>query len=279
MAERTKRDVVYLKVTELQPNPLQPRGLLSAESLEELTASIKEHGILEPLIVAKTPVGYQIIAGERRWKAAKIVGLKTVPCLIEETTPRGMLEMALVENVQREDLNPLERAQAFKRLINEFNLSSNEIAERIGKSLAYVSNSVRLLELPDAIKDGLISDLITEGHARALAGVRNLKLMLEAYKLVLKNSYNVRNTEELARRANKGEVYQKAKQLGKIEDHEQLFSEETERMRRQITQLLGGAKVKISRSIRETRIQIILKGNPEATQAALQKIYQAICQS
>src|SRR4030066_1832999 len=132
-------EVIQIAIEELQPNPLQPRGVITPESLVDLVDSIKEHGILEPLVVAKTPAGYQIIAGERRWRASKIAGLSKVPVLIKETTPQGMLEMAIIENVQRIDLNPLERAQAFKRLMEEFGLSTSEIAVKIGKSAPYVS--------------------------------------------------------------------------------------------------------------------------------------------
>src|SRR3989339_20702 len=127
-------------VDELQGNPLQPRGVITPESLVDLVDSLKEHGILEPLVVAKTPAGFQIIAGERRWRAAKLAGLKVVPAIIKETTPQGMLEMAIVENVQRSDLNSIDRAKAFERLITEFGLGNSEISQRIGKSPAYVSN-------------------------------------------------------------------------------------------------------------------------------------------
>src|SRR3989344_6935779 len=163
--------IYELEIDLLQPNPLQPRGLISPDSLAELAHSIKAHGILEPLVVAKTPAGYQIIAGERRWRASKVVGLSKVPVIIRETSPQGMLEMAIVENVQRIDLNPLDRAQGLERLQAEFGLSTSEMATRIGKSVAYVSNSLRLLALPDALKDGLLSGLISEGHARALAAI------------------------------------------------------------------------------------------------------------
>jgi len=192
--------VLELDTEMLQPNPLQPRGLINADSLRELVDSIKEHGILEPLVVAKTPAGYQIIAGERRWRASKLLGLRTVPVLIKETTARGMLEMAIVENVQREDLNPIERAQAFERLIEEFGLPVSEIAKRVGKSDAYVSNSLRLLSLPDAIKDGLMSGAVSEGHARALVGLGDVKLMVDAYKMLLSENASVRRAEDLARR-------------------------------------------------------------------------------
>ena len=193
-------EVVQIDVNELQPNPLQPRGSITPESLVDLVDSIKEHGILEPLVIAKTPAGFQIIAGERRWRAGKLAGFTHIPAIIRETTPRGMLEMALVENVQRVDLNALDRAQGFERLANEFSLSTSEIAVRIGKSVSYVSNSIRLLTLPDALKDGLLSGLIAEGHARALAAIDDTDLMVEAYKIILREAGSVRRAEELARR-------------------------------------------------------------------------------
>ncbi len=175
-----QQQIYTLDIELIQPNPLQPRGLIAPQSLTDLVNSIKEHGIIEPLVVAKTPAGYQIIAGERRWRASKIAGLTSVPVLVKETTAKGMLEMAIVENVQREDLNPIERAQAFQRLIEEFGLPVGEIAKRMGKSESYVSNTMRLMALPDAIKDGLISGAISEGHARAIAGLGEIKLMVDA---------------------------------------------------------------------------------------------------
>src|SRR3990167_8146854 len=163
-----KTQIQHLDITQIQANPLQPRVMITPDSLMDLVDSIREHGILEPLIVAHTPAGFQIIAGERRWRAAKLAGLTHVPAIVKETSPQGMLEMALVENVQRTDLNPIDRAKAFERLIEEFDLTNTEGAQRIGKSPSYVSNTMRFLSLPDALKDGLLSGLITEGHARAL---------------------------------------------------------------------------------------------------------------
>src|SRR3989344_4776701 len=138
------QELIQLDINLLQPNPLQVRNLIKSESLVDLVESIKEHGALEPLVVANTPAGYQIIAGERRWRASRIVGLKTVPVVVKETDARGMLELALVENVQREDLNPIERAQGFQRLIDEYAIPVTEIARRTGKSPAYVSNTLSL---------------------------------------------------------------------------------------------------------------------------------------
>jgi len=272
-----EQQVVELDVDSLQSNPLQPRGVISPESLAELVESIKEHGVLEPLVVAKTPAGYQIIAGERRWRAAKTAGLKTVPAIIKETSPQGMLEMALVENVQREDLNPLERAQAFIRLMEEFGLSNKEISQRISKSPSYISNSIKLLNLPDALKDGLLSRLITEGHARALAGIEDHRLMVEGYKIVLRESASVRRTEDIARRIRK-----KAKQPSYDLTGAKpplIISDEIDQLRDKIHQALGGdekTKIKVTRSRAETRLVIVLKGNLEVTEERLQKIYKGI---
>lgn len=272
-----EQQVVELDVDSLQSNPLQPRGVITPESLAELVESIKEHGVLEPLVVAKTPAGYQIIAGERRWRAAKIAGLKTVPAIIKETSPQGMLEMALVENVQREDLNPLERAQAFIRLMEEFGLSNKEISQRISKSPSYISNSIKLLNLPDALKDGLLSNLITEGHARALAGIEDHRLMVEGYKIVLRESASVRRTEDIARRIRK-----KAKQPSYDLTGAKpplIISDEIDQLRDKIHQALGGdekTKIKVTRSRAETRLVIVLKGNLELTEERLQKIYKGI---
>lgn len=270
-----QRQVVDLDIDLLQANPLQPRGLITPESLNDLADSIKEHGILEPLVVAKTPAGYQIIAGERRWRAAKLLGLKTIPVIIKETTPQGMLEMAIVENVQREDLNPLDRAQAFTRLMDEFGLSNKDIAQRISKSPAYISNSLKLLSLPDALKDGLLSNLITEGHARALASIEDTKLMVEAYKMVLRESGSVRRAEDVARRMKK-RAGQEVK--GTVRPPH-VISDETDELRDKIHQSLGGDSktiIKLTRSRAESRLLIVLKGNIEETEEKIQKIRQKL---
>jgi ParB family chromosome partitioning protein len=276
-------EVVQLDINELNPNPLQPRGVITPESLVDLVDSIKEHGVLEPLVVAKTPAGYQIIAGERRWRASKLAGLTHVPCIVRETTPKGMLEMALVENVQRVDLNPIDRAKGFERLMNEFGMTTSEVAIKIGKSVSYVSNTIRLLSLPDALKDGLLSGLITEGHARALAGIEDQELMIEAYKIVLRESASVRRAEELARRM-RHKSGQKPKPQAQ-ESRMRIISEEIDRMQEEMLQALkklekndegNSSQVKLSRSRRETRISFIFKGSPEDTEERLQKIYKAV---
>src|SRR3989337_857972 len=230
MAEQSIfQELIQLDVNLLQPNPLQVRNLIKSESLVDLVESIKEHGILEPLVVAKTPAGYQIIAGERRWRAARLAGFSHIPAIIRETSPKGMLEMALVENVQRVDLNSLDRAKGFERLQTEFGLSTSEIATRIGKSVAYVSNSLRLLTLPDALKDGLLSGLISEGHARALAAIDDTNLMVEAYHIILRESGSVRRAEELARRM-KAKSKKSMRRVGIRQDQLRVVSEEIDKM-------------------------------------------------
>jgi len=274
-------EVIQIDVNQLQPNPLQPRGAITPESLVDLVDSIREHGILEPLVIAKTPAGFQIIAGERRWRASKLAGLTHVPAIIRETSPKGMLEMALVENVQRVDLNPLDRAKGFERLMNEFGLTTSEIAVRIGKSVAYVSNSLRLLSLPDALKDGLLSGLISEGHARALAAIDDSGLMIEAYKIILRESGSVRRAEELARRMK----VKSQQEVDRPSGHVRIISEEIDKMQADMETALKKStegdgirnnSVKLIRSRRETRVVFVLKGGLEETENTLQKIYKAV---
>lgn len=270
------QQVVDIEIDALQANPLQPRGVITPESLVDLIDSIKEHGILEPLVIAKTPAGYQIIAGERRWRAAKYAGFKHVPAIIKETTPQGMLEMAIVENVQRTDLNSIDRAKAFDRLLTEFGLTNSEVSQRIGKSPAYVSNSLRLLSLPDALKDGLLTGLISEGHARALSAIDDSRLIVEAYKIILKESGSVRRAEELARKM-RAQIGNVPTAKGGRAAHD--VSDQIDTIKNQLQDSLGGqpnTTVRLSRSRAETRLTIILKGTQTETEDRLQKIFQAI---
>ncbi|MDO8659721.1 MAG: ParB/RepB/Spo0J family partition protein [Candidatus Parcubacteria bacterium] len=263
--------IFELDVSLLQTNPLQPRGIISPESLQELVESVREQGVLEPLIVAKTPAGYQIIAGERRWRAAKILGLVKVPVVVKETTPQGMLEMSIVENVQREDLNPIERALAYKRLIDEFGLGTNEVAKRVGKSAPAVSNTIRLLSLPDAIKDALVSGVITEGHVRPLISLGDHKLMLDLFKKILRENSTVRETEEIARKI-KGDIQKKETRSR----HDRLWIPELDEMAKQFQEKYELTKVTIFQSRTLGRIVIAIKGDVDVTTPKLKKIHQAL---
>lgn len=264
----------------LQANPLQPRGLITPESLAELAESIREHGILEPLVLAKTPAGFQIIAGERRWRASRLVGLTKVPVIIRETTPQGMLEMAIVENVQRVDLNPLERAQAYKRLMDEFNLTNSEIAQRVSKSPSYISNTIRLLTLPDALKDALMSGQTTEGHVRALSALEDPHLIIEAYKEVLKRNLSVRGTEELVRKIRSHHGIGPKK--GSSPLTMRVVSEEVDRIEGDLKERLAktfsgkGVKVKYVLTGTTAKLEIRFDGQPEITNEEVRKIYEAI---
>ena len=267
----TQDKVFELEINLLQANPLQPRGIISPDSLQELVDSIREQGILEPIVVAKTPAGYQIIAGERRWRAAKILGFVKVPVVIKETTPQGMLEMSIVENVQREDLNPIERAQAYKRLIDEFGLGTNEVARKVGKSAPTISNTIRLLSLPDAIKDALVAGVITEGHVRPLISLGDQKLMLELFKKILKENSTVRETEELARQE-KGQIETKKTRS----NVHKLWVPELDEMAKKLEEKLAFNKVAISQSRTQAKIAIIIKGDVDVTGPKVKEVYELL---
>src|SRR5258708_21375160 len=256
----------------IQANPLQPRGVITPESLTELVDSIREQGILEPLVIAKTPAGYQLIAGERRWRAAKILGLTKVPVVIKETTPQGILEMSIVENVQREDLNPIERALAFKRLIDEFGLGTGEVAKRVGKSAPTVSNTIRLLSLPDAIKDALVAGVISEGHVRPLISLGDPALMLELFKRILKENSTLRQTEEMARQV-KGEVQKREPRATKTD---KLYIPELDEMAKLVKEKLELNVVKINQSRISAEIKLRINGDVDVTSPKVREICEIL---
>jgi len=237
---------------DIGPNPSQPRQTFEPEALAELAASIKEHGLIQPIIVTNAAAGaatsYVIIAGERRWRASKLAGLKDVPVIIKDATPQDMLELALVENVQRADLNPLEEAIAYETLINEFGLTQSQVAEKVGKSRTAVTNTIRLLQLPDAVKQAVLESQIREGHARALLGLADDQTMVEAMKLIIDRGLSVRQTEELVRRLNSPAPAPKA-------DDDLGASPETKALEDRLRTHLG-AKVNLYRTRKGGRIVI-----------------------
>ncbi len=271
--------IFEIDIDMLQPNPLQPRGLITPDSLIEIVDSVREHGVLEPLVVAKTPAGYQIIAGERRWRSAKIAGLSKVPVIIKETTPQGMLEMAIIENVQRVDLNPLERAQAFRRLLDEFGLSTGEIAVKVGKSAPYVSNTLRLLSVPDVLKDALASGATTEGHVRALASLEDPHLILEAYKIILSKNLSVRGAEELSRKMKARENIAPKQQQPQLRLQNEDMDKYQDEMVAKLDGEGAGVKVKISQSRIEAKMLIVVHGKVEATSAVIKRVRDAVINS
>ncbi len=192
----------FAPIDSIIPNPRQPRDIMNEEDLQDLANSIREHGILQPLVVTLESMSgtFILIAGERRLRAAKIVGLDKVPVIIRTVTEQERLELALIENVQRADLSPLETAEAYRKLADEFNLSHEEISTRVGKGRVAVTNTMRLLKLPEAAKKALMEGKISEGHGRALLGLATTQAQLGALQTVLKNELNVRQTEELIRK-------------------------------------------------------------------------------
>ena len=222
-AER-KTGLKQVPITSIAPNPYQPRKHIDPDILAELAQSIRENGLIQPPVVSYNPdydpdyketdeeatgpvkkerrARYLLIAGERRWQASKLAGFVEIPVVLKEATPIQMLEMALVENIQRADLNPLEEAQAYQQLMREFKLTQEAVAQRVGKSRAAVANSLRLFDLPDNILDSVYKNVITEGHARALLMVRNPNKQNQLLQDIITKQYSVRETEEMARRLN-----------------------------------------------------------------------------
>jgi len=190
-------------VDAIRPNPWQPRTNFDQQELEELAQSIREHGVLQPVLVSQQKDGsFQLITGERRWRAVQIAGMPTVPAMVKEATPQASLELALVENIQRRDLNPLEEAHAFRALLDEHGLTQEQLGQRIGKSRVSITNTLRLLHLPDPVRDALANGSITEGHARAILMANDEADRLKVLERVLERHLSVRDTEAFARQLN-----------------------------------------------------------------------------
>jgi ParB family transcriptional regulator, chromosome partitioning protein len=198
----TPQGILLISTEKIIPNPQQPRAQIDDEALQELAASIIEHGILQPLIVSKEPSldGYTLIAGERRWRAAQLAGLSMVPAIERSVSEQNQLELALIENLQRTDLTPLEMAEAYRHLADDFSLTHEQIAERVGKSRASVSNTIRLLNLPEQVRKSLAENLISEGHARAILGLATKEAQLAILSTILREDLNVRQTEALVKK-------------------------------------------------------------------------------
>ena len=193
-----------VKISLVEPNRDQPRKKFDEDALLELSESIKQHGILQPLLVKKKKDYYEIVAGERRWRAAKLAGLKEVPVIIRELTDQEIVEISLIENIQRENLNPIEEAQAYKRLMEEFHLKQDEIAERVSKSRTAVTNFMRLLKLSEKVQQMVIDEMITTGHARCLISIEDQEMQHQIALRIFDEKLNVRETEKLVRKILQG---------------------------------------------------------------------------
>lgn len=227
-----------IPITEIEPNASQPRKKFDEDSLMELADSVKRLGIIEPLVVQKRDKYYEIIAGERRWRAAKIAGLKKIPVVIKDYTEQEIVEIAIVENIQREDLNPIEEAQAYQRLIKEFNLKQDEVAERVSKSRTAITNSMRLLKLSEKVQQLLVDDIISGGHGRALLAISDPELQYTIAMKILDEKLSVRETEKLIKK-----MQSEKKTVEKpVLQHEAVYTDLEEKMK-----TLMGTKVSINR--------------------------------
>ena len=188
-----------MKISMIEPNREQPRKKFDEDALQELSESIKQYGILQPLLVSDKKDYYEIVAGERRWRAAKMAGLKEVPVVVKEFSTQEIVEISLIENIQREDLNPVEEAMAYKRLIDEFHLKQDEIAERVSKSRTAVTNSMRLLKLDSRVQQMMVDEMISAGHARAILAISDLEQQYNAAMKVFDEKLSVRETEKLVK--------------------------------------------------------------------------------
>jgi ParB family chromosome partitioning protein len=198
--EKKALGITEIELDRIVPNEYQPRKAFDDEKLKELAASIREQGVIQPVIVHRAGSGYELIAGERRWRASRLAGLKTIPALIKEATKRDLLEMALIENIQREDLNALEAAEAYKRLQDEFKLTQEDLAKRVGKERSTVTNFLRILHLPKEIKQELAGGALSMGHAKALLSLERSRDQIQAAALIVKKGLSVREAESLAAR-------------------------------------------------------------------------------
>lgn len=213
--EEKKEPETIVKITKIEPNREQPRKNFDEDALQELADSIKQFGLLQPILVQDRKTYYEIIAGERRWRAAKLAGLKEVPVIIRDYTDQEIVEISLIENIQREDLNPIEEALAYKRLLTEFNLKQDEVAERVSKSRTAVTNSMRLLKLCDKVQQMIIDDMISSGHARALISIENPEEQYNIAQKIFDEKLSVRDVEKLVKNLNKPEKVKKEKEEDK----------------------------------------------------------------
>lgn len=235
--EDPKASEILLKINQVEPNRDQPRKEFDEDALLELADSIKQFGVLQPLLVQKKKDYYEIIAGERRWRAAKLAGLKEVPVLIKSYTDQEIVEISLIENIQRENLNPIEEAMAFKRLLEEFHLKQDEVAERVSKSRTAVTNSMRLLKLSDKVKQMIIDDMISTGHARALLAIEDEEQQYLLATKIFDEKLSVRETEKLVK-----SLKNPKKEIKKITpEHQFIYNDIAEKMKS-----IMGTKVNIN---------------------------------
>jgi ParB family transcriptional regulator, chromosome partitioning protein len=238
---------LYVGIHKITPNPEQPRKDFSERGIDELSKSIIEKGMIQPIIVRKSYGRYQIIAGERRWRAAQKAGLKSIPVIIKEVSDIELLELALIENIQREDLNPIEEACAYETLVVKFQLTHDEIANKIGKDRTTITNHLRLLKLPEEVKKALIMDEISQGHARALLSIHDEKLIINLLKIIISKRLSVRKTEELVSKS-VNSIPEKIQEISKVDLNMKFY---TDQLKKHL-----GTGVRITRKKDKGKIEI-----------------------
>ncbi|HQA03720.1 MAG TPA: ParB/RepB/Spo0J family partition protein [Thermodesulfovibrio thiophilus] len=254
--------LIEIEIERILPGTSQPRTGFNEGSLKELAQSIKEKGIIQPIVVSRVGDGtFRIIAGERRWKAAKIAGLEKIPAVIKDVSPREAVEIALIENIQREDLDPVETASAFERLLREFDITQEELSKRVGKDRATIANYLRILKLPEEAREYLKNGSLTVGHAKAILSIEDPQKQLEAAKVVIKKSLSVRQTEELVKRMSKPQAVKANTEIPEIKDLEDKLISEL------------GAKVKILHKGKKGKLEIFYNSLDELD-GILQRIFK-----
>ena len=254
---------IEIPVERIRENPRQPRLRMADDALEALAESIRHHGVIQPILVTETIDGYQLVAGERRVRAARMAGLDRVPAIVRQLADRQQLELALVENLQREDLDPIESARAYRQLMNEFAFSQDDLAARVGRARSTVANTLRLLELHQSVQDAIVEGRITEGHGRAIGGLP-IDAQPSALDAVIADELNVRQAEELVRRVREPRIADAGDIVAKVADPE------VERVEEELRRALG-TKVRLARTRRGGRIVIEYFGDDE-----LARIYQRL---
>ncbi len=246
--EDTKaQGISFVDINNIKPNEKQPRKSFDEEKLEELATSIKEHGLIQPVILRKAEIGYEIVAGERRWRACRKAGLKEIPCIVKELTDEQNMLMAIIENMQREDLNPIEEAEGLNQMIVSFGMTQEQVSKSVGKSRPYITNALRLLKLPEAVKNFVSEGKLTTGHARAIAGIGDPEKQLELAKLVLEKNLSVRELEKLIK---ENYVQKKKNSRKKIEK-----SADVIRVEEDLKQIMG-TKVNLTQKGKKGKIEI-----------------------
>ena len=248
-AKEAAETVVFVSLDDIRPNSAQPRKVFDQEALQDLAASIHEHGVIQPVLLRPAKTGFELVAGERRWRAARLAGLKQIPAIVRELTDRQNMFYALIENMQREDLNSIEEARGMEEMMSAFGLNQEETAKTIGKSRSYVTNALRLLRLPQDVQDMVMDGRLSAGHARAIAGLEGEALQLEAAVKCVENGWSVRQVESYTGEQKKPAKRRKSRLLGKNKDKDLAAVEQ------QVTEALG-TKVRIRGTEKKGKLEL-----------------------